>query len=372
MKHPKYELRRSKHMDFRVRVKDVQWGALGLFIVYSVIVVCFLFNEIERHEEEQYYARDNIKLVWDRKKRERYFLSHDEEGNQWFKDQKPTEETKGRSPPNTDKYFLAVYTATQTEFMERTYENIERDIAALKQWIHYLIIAGVEHFYVCNTWYSKEHIMADHLESYITQGVVTYLPMHHNASAGLPLQEAQAKCYGQLLSTLQNRTEWIMNINIYEYPYIDQDTKYGFLSRHLQSISPQVNGSQRQKAYTDITTRYLRIDGPVDTSQNIVTDRGRYLLKTKPEYVSPLYRPSSRHVPPGASESNYNVTPIIEPYQSEELVLISYIAAARPELSNWADMKTEITEFQNLTLEIGPALRKSLMLYGEKDAYLPT
>ncbi|ELU18918.1 hypothetical protein CAPTEDRAFT_210399 [Capitella teleta] len=370
-------------MKFRVRVKDIQWGALALFVVYSLIVVCFLFNEMERHAEEQHNTHNRVKMVWDARRRQEYYLSHDSQGNEWFKEaamqQAPPWVNKGTPdqgvrpsmpPAPVKQYGLAAYTATQMEYADPVIQNFRRDIAGLKQWIHYLIITGVEHIFICDCHEDEKHHLTHALANFTQQGIVTHLAVHINISRGFVLQNAQAECFQRLLPTIKSSAHWLMNINMYEYPFVRNDFHFGFLNRHLHRLTDQTN-------YTDINVQYLRIDGPVDISQGIVMDRGRYLQKAhSDEIVAPIYRPASRvqtNNPEHTDEQvgSDEVRPVINAVESEHLVLINYHRAIRPDLQ-WTKSIEELSEFPNITLSIGPSLRKSLKLFGEPDAYLPT
>ena len=376
-------------MELRIRIRDIQWGALVVFVLYTVIVICFLLNEVERHAEEEQYAHDQIKLVWNNKDRADFFLSHDEYGNDWFQrgqDDSPlwTQKIRNgsgmRKHTGDRKYFLSAFTATQTEFHPPAVENLQRDVASLKQWIHYLLLAGVDHIYLCDGHERENHHLGKYLWRFMGYGVLTYLPMHYNSSIGFILQAAQAKCYKEVTPTLKKETEWLMNINMFEYPFVLNDQREGFLSRHLQRLVQAP--AARSSNYTDVEVNYKVIEGPVDTSQRIVVDRGQELVTyDNIEIVAPLYRPSSRSSLPNPEHTEQGKIKLEEfqnirnTIKSEQLLLLNYHNTVK---ENFFDQDRPrigddgMSSIQNLSSIIVPQLKKSLTVFGEQDAYLGT
>jgi hypothetical protein len=64
-------------------------------------------------------------------------------------------------------------------------------IKELKQWMHYLFLAGVEHIYLCDHFMHEHEKLDGHLKRYIDAGLVTYLP---RGSVKEPMT-AQTQCY---------------------------------------------------------------------------------------------------------------------------------------------------------------------------------
>jgi len=115
-------------------------------------------------------------------------------------------------------------------------------VRELKQWLHYMLLAGVEHFYVCDHYASESERLDGELSRYIDAGLVTYMPWGKNSAAGSgsPLR-AQIRCYQRLVTRYRRRHRWQIAVDVDEYPFSPNDTRENFLARYLDQIPDDVS-----------------------------------------------------------------------------------------------------------------------------------
>ncbi len=112
----------------------------------------------------------------------------------------------------TGKYFL-------TEILKvRIYEHDKAKwtIKELKQWLHYMFWAGVEHVYLCDHYENQTESVDKQLRKYIDLNLITYVPF---SEPRIPIK-AQVKCYESIVAKYREKTEWQLNIDMDEYPFI--------------------------------------------------------------------------------------------------------------------------------------------------------
>lgn len=121
-------------------------------------------------------------------------------------------------------------------------------VRELKQWLHYMLLAGVEHFYVCDHYANESERLDGALSRYIDAGLVTYMPWGRNSAAGSgsPLR-AQIRCYQRLVTRYRRRHRWQIAVDVDEYPFSPNDTRENFLARYLDHVPDDVSEVRGQQ-----------------------------------------------------------------------------------------------------------------------------
>lgn len=163
----------------------------------------------------------------------------------------------------------------------RIYENDrgKMTIAELKQWMHYMFLAGVEHIYICDHYQNKTEMLERHVKRYIELGLVTYLEW---GEISYPLS-AQIKCYQHIINEHKYESLWQIAVDMDEYPFSLNDTSEDFLVHILQQMPPYV---------TEISlTNYLML-GQGNRSRDMMIDRVERMTPREANVlVKPMYRP---------------------------------------------------------------------------------
>ena len=112
----------------------------------------------------------------------------------------------------------------------------------LKQWLHYMLLAGVEHFYICDHFANDSERLDGSLRRYIDAGLVTYIEWDQRSAAGSgsPLT-AQTRCYQRLVRRYRRQHRWQIAVDIDEYPFSPSDTRVNFLARYLDQVPDDVS-----------------------------------------------------------------------------------------------------------------------------------
>jgi len=118
----------------------------------------------------------------------------------------------------------------------------------LKQWLHYMLLAGVEHFYICDHYATESERLDGALSRYIDSGLVTYIPWSQQGTAGSPLR-AQIHCYQRIVTRYRRRHRWQIAVDIDEYPFSPNDTRENFLARYLDQVPDDVSEVGGQSFY---------------------------------------------------------------------------------------------------------------------------
>eukprot|EP00250_Pteridium_aquilinum_P024428 c29063_g1_i1 orf=106-1176(+) len=114
-----------------------------------------------------------------------------------------------------------------------------------KQWIEYMLFAGVEHIY----WYDAAHSNAETLEAYLRPymraGLLTYLRFHRLFPESLSesFHFEQDNSYRHFLSHFAQSAKWVIQIDVDEYPFSTIDHDSCFLQRLVREYevrSPNV------------------------------------------------------------------------------------------------------------------------------------
>ena len=185
----------------------------------------------------------------------------------------------GRSVNGTWQFFL-------TEVLQvRIYENDKAkwSIRELKQWIHFILLAGVEHIFLCDHYMYDSERLDVPLKRYIDLGLITYFPW----SAIRNAMQAQVRCYNHIIDNYKVNSRWHIAIDMDEYPFALQDFREGFLVRYIGNLT-----SQYGNRITEISLSNYLMLGEGDRSRDIVIDRiNRMTPKPANGLVKPIYRP---------------------------------------------------------------------------------
>ncbi len=165
---------------------------------------------------------------------------------------------KLKNPKTTTKvkYFLVQVLLVRIY----THDKAKWTVRELKQWIHYMFYAGVEHIFLCDHYENKNEVLQEHLHNYTDKNLITYIPFP-NPKNTLP---AQAQCYNSIVSKHKQDIEWQMSLDMDEFPYVHNDTKEGFLVRYIKSLPSDV--------VEVLMPNYLML-GQGDRSRDMTIDR---------------------------------------------------------------------------------------------------
>jgi len=116
-------------------------------------------------------------------------------------------------------------------------------VKELKQWLHYMLLAGVEHFYVCDHFASDSERLDGALKRYIDAGLLTYIAWdQRSAAAGAgDALTAQTRCYQRLITRYRRRHRWQIAVDVDEYPFSPNDTRENFLACYLDQVPDDVS-----------------------------------------------------------------------------------------------------------------------------------
>jgi len=101
-----------------------------------------------------------------------------------------------------------------------------------------MLLAGVEHIYVCDHYEESSERLDVPLKRYIEAGLVTYIAWNAVSRDAL---WAQIRCYKQLVRQYRRRHRWQIAVDIDEYPFSPSDTAENFLARYLEQLTDDVS-----------------------------------------------------------------------------------------------------------------------------------
>ncbi|ESO11949.1 hypothetical protein HELRODRAFT_158313 [Helobdella robusta] len=192
-----------------------------------------------------------------------------------YKKFEPQEDEFGET--TEDYYFLVVVLQVRLY----AYDKAKWSINELKQWFHYLLLAGVEHILICDHYASKDEMFKNHIKKYIDYQLVTYVEW---SGVRNPMA-SQTKCYQRFIRRFKKYHLWHMAIDIDEYPFSPTDGQENFLVRYLQNVSEEISELSMDN--------YLML-GRGKRSENLVIKRITRMTKKPANYLSkPIYRPAS-------------------------------------------------------------------------------
>lgn len=247
------------------------------------------------------------------------------------------------------------YLVTVLQVRLYSYDKAKWSINELKQWFHYLFLAGVEHILIC------DHFMFDHekfeneIQKYVKLGLVSYFPWNFIRNPML----SQIKCYNHFIKKFKNYHAWHMAIDIDEYPFSLDDCKENFLVRFLQKIPEDISEVSM--------SNYLML-GSGDRSQNMVIRRINRMTKDPANALSkPIYRP--KNVRSAAVHHNHLSRGRQWEAPHDKLRMLHYWGARVQDWGPDTNKTLDITTIMNEMLKCwGPQLEVSLLTFNESSA----
>ena len=227
----------------------------------------------------------------------------------------------------------------------------------LKQWIHYVLWAGVEHIFLCDHYKYKNETLRSSLHKYINSKLVTYLPWKIPRNA----IKAKVRCYQYIIDNYKSKTQWQMAIDMDEYPYVHGDTREGFLIRFLRTVPKDV---------TEVSMPNYLMLGQGDRSRDMLIERItriKSLTRKSNSLDKPIYRP--RFV---RANLHHNILKR-GTVQSEAGMRIKCLHYWGARLQNWGpDINKTLQQtesFLEVRDKLGPIIRDSLLSFGEENAF---
>ena len=252
-----------------------------------------------------------------------------------------------------------------TEVLQvRVYEEDKAKwtVAELKQWLHYLFLAGVEHVFVCDHYFKASEMLQVPLKRYIDLGLVTYIPW---GEVRHPMT-AQIRCYQHIIDKYKDRCQWQLAIDMDEYPWSPYDNKEGFLIRYLRNMTERVGNF-----LTEISMANYLMIGQGDRERDTVVERiNRMTPRPANILVKPIYRPQRvranvhhNHIISGRP-INANVN---------ELRMLHYWGARVQDWGPDTRKTIEISiEMNDVRVKWGPQVRNSLLAFKETNVFNKT
>ncbi|KAL3696902.1 hypothetical protein R1sor_010978 [Riccia sorocarpa] len=105
-----------------------------------------------------------------------------------------------------------------------------------KQWIEYMLYAGVEHIYWYDTAHGEGESQESHLREYVERGILTYHRFQHlfPGIAGYHVQQIHS--YEHFLSNYGSKMKWAVEDDIDEYPFMPSKLNEFFLREYIVYI----------------------------------------------------------------------------------------------------------------------------------------
>ncbi len=169
----------------------------------------------------------------------------------------------------------------------RIYEKDKAKLTTreLKMWLEYLRYAGVEHVYVYDAWvYERESPLAE-LDSFLSDGYVTYIDWHtHNPYT---IAGTQVAAYQDCIDKYSHENQWQVAIDIDEYPFSPVDTEPGFLFRYIK------NYSEYHRDTSELTMQNFLFLGKPQNKELMIERLLRRTHSPANVLVKPIYKPSN-------------------------------------------------------------------------------
>lgn len=228
-------------------------------------------------------------------------------------------------------------------------------IAELKQWMHFLFLAGVEHIYICDHYKNSSERLALSLQRYVTLGLVTYLDWGAIRDPML----AQIKCYQHIINAHKYEAIWQMALDMDEYPFSVNDKEEDFLFRFLRTAPAYV---------TEISLANFLMLGQGDRSRDMVIDRiSRMTPREANLLVKPIYRPERVQA---NVHRNHLIMGKRVAAPSNQMRMLHYWGAR---VQDWGadtqhtlDITMEMTSMRDAWAR---RVRESLLVFGEHTAF---
>ncbi len=261
-------------------------------------------------------------------------------------------------------------------------------VCELKQWLHYLYLAGVEHVYLCDHYAADAERLGQRLDHYTSQGVVTYIPWGVSENRSQHSVKARDDCYRHVVGRYGSLSRWQMTLDIDEYPFSAVDSGEGFLTRAVHShsgvygaalseltlVTRLMHGQGDRRHYNLTLARITRLD---------TAGTGKPL----PHQLKPLYRPDRVDTAlDGQQVSQLDLEKGVQSIQlrqyrvgrsvqasDEVLYLLRYWGA---KLQDWGpdtpEMMSHTREFTAMRSAHAEKVRQSLLAFGEVNAFSNT
>ncbi len=355
-------------------IHPIKWLAIVCTTVFVVHLMYMLevIEHLGRRWPESYHKADNIvkenanrnkgNALMDNTTKEEVNAQHPKEAvlpddnSKWMSNksliftQWQENVISGRHAKKT-RYFVTVAIRVRIHKKDKAKWTIKE----LKQWLHYLFYAGVEHVYLCDHFLSPEEELQSRLHRYINAKLLTYIPWNNEENSNA----SQNKCYQSIIDRYGNCSVWQIAIDMDEYPYVLSDISEGFLIRYLQTLNSSIS---------EVAMGNFLMLGQGDRSKTLVIER---ITRMKPEKANkldkPIYRPTKVR-----AAMHHNVVLEGKAIKANPMdIRILHYWGAR--LQHWGP-DTDKTfwstiEYNQLATHIGPIIRQSLISYNEYDAF---
>lgn len=202
----------------------------------------------------------------------------------------------------------------------------------------------------------KREILNSSLTRYIRSKLLTY----YLAPGGKALP-MQIKYFQKMAKKTENITNWQITVDMDEYPFIESDTKEGFLIRYLQNMTSTI---------IEVSMPNFIVEEQGDRTRNITIERInrlRSITQKTNELSKPMYRPKY------ARPSIHSTTLLKGKRYKEDgrvLKMMHYWGARR---HNWGPDPKEFlnnsVEYNEVRDSMGKVLRDSLIAFEELNAF---
>ena len=171
-------------------------------------------------------------------------------------------------------------------FIVRIYENdlSEMTAAQVKQWLLYLLYAGVEHVYLYDLWYLPGESQREPLDIFVREGYLTYHDRHELNP--YVRQKSQLPSYQHCINEYGKDSVWQAAIDIDEYPFSSEDTAPGFMARSVKKYS------DAHSDLSEMTMENFLYLGEKNKSREFLMDQlWRHTHGPSNRLVKPVYKP---------------------------------------------------------------------------------
>ncbi|KAK3600514.1 hypothetical protein CHS0354_028714 [Potamilus streckersoni] len=270
---------------------------------------------------------------------------------------------KIRSNETRRNYFLVEI------LMVRLYEHDKArwTLKELKQWLHYMLWAGVEHVYMCNHYDKGSEKLNSSLTKYIQSGILTYVDWPWNASSNSgDIKNHQMECYNRVFRRFGHTAKWIITTDMDEYPFCKNDVDEGFLKRYIHKFFI----FKGKHICQFLMQNYLML-GEGDRSKNMTIERITQIVEkptndlTKTIIRSDCVERFEIHTHIMTKGSR------ILPSDPSELMMIHFWGQRlQNKLINENNGEPPKTvDFNHVSDSFGSVIRQSLLSFGENDAF---
>ena len=228
-------------------------------------------------------------------------------------------------------------------------------IKELKQWLHYMFWAGIEHVYVCDHYRFTSESLLYSLKQYIDANLVTYIAWNH---IRIPMT-AQVSCYQYIIDEFGADAVWQIAVDMDEYPFMPNDTNENFLSRYLKSLSFSV---------TEVSMHNFLMLGHGNRSRTMAIERiTRMTPEPANELDKPMYRPN--RVIASIHHNQIKHGKRLEA-DGEQIRLLHYWGSRINHFGpDTPEILVKTIEYTALRDSLSNTIRQSLIGFGELDAF---